>query len=72
MCLPQAGRGEDVGVFAFWGLKVSDLVHTFGGFVGVLSHAHQGVFVRGRGREACTVSARKKRGKRVCFSGAER
>ena len=25
------------GVFAFWGLKVSDLVHTFGEFVGILS-----------------------------------
>ena len=25
------------GVFAFWGFKVSDLVHTFGAFVGILS-----------------------------------
>ena len=29
--------------FAFWGLKVSGLVHTFGDFVGILSHAHQRV-----------------------------
>ena len=25
------------GVFAFWGLKVCDLMHTFGKFVGILS-----------------------------------
>ena len=56
------GRGIPLphqGVFGFWGFKVSDLVHTFGGFVGILSHAHQGVFARGGGEsvEALTVSA---------------
>ena len=44
----SSGRGRRVweGVFAFWGLKISDLLHILGGFVGVLFHAHPGVIAR--------------------------
>ena len=42
--------------FAFWRLKVSDLVHIFGGFAGILSHAHQGVWGGVISNEAWTVS----------------
>ena len=43
------GGGNPISIsrsFALWGLKLSDLVHTFGGCVGMLSSAQQAVFVR--------------------------
>ena len=35
--------------FFILGTKGSDLVHTLGEFVGILSHAHRGIFTLGKG-----------------------